>query len=292
MLTSKLPGVVHRLITDDIVDSVVDCLQRGFPDRPRTYWVEAFERISAGPAIKGYPRYGYALEADGRIVGVILLLFSRRATEIEGGVRCNISSWCVDKEYRSHAVLLHMMAVKHKEVTYLNISPARHTLGAIEALGFRRFSNGQIFLAPVLSRPRRGVRVRAFTENGPDSALLSEEERRILADHAALGCRALVCVKDGAAYPFVFQDRAVFRGLIPCPHLIYCRGIDEFKRFASAIGRYLLIRTGPFCVIDATGPMEGLVGRYFPERAPKYFKGPVAPAVGDLAYTELVVLGP
>lgn len=292
MLTSKRSDVLYRLITDDVIGQVVDCLQRGFPERPRSYWVEAFERMSRRAAIEDYPRYGYALAAKGQIVGVLLLIFSRREGEAEGGVRCNLSSWCVDKEYRSHALLLHMMAVKHKEATYLNISPAEHTRGTIEALGFRRFTNGQMFLAPILSTPQRSVRVSAFTADGPDSALLCQSERQILADHAALGCRALVCVKDGAAYPFVFQDRVVFRRLIPCPHLIYCRSIDEFVRFASPIGRHLLFRTGPFCVIDATGPMEGLVGRYFPERVPKYFKGPVPPHVGDLSYTELVIFGP
>ena len=248
--------------------------------------------MSRRAGIGDYPRFGYALETKGAIVGVILLIFSRRGGEAGGGVRCNISSWCVDEEYRGHALSLHLMAVRHKEVTYLNISPAMHTRSTIEALGFRRFSNGQMFFAPILSRPQPGVRVCAFSTDGPEARLLSPGERQLLADHVAMGCRALVCVKDGAAYPFVFQDRMVFRRLVPCPQLIYCRRIEEFSRFANSIGRYLLPRTGPFSVVDATGPIEGLAGRYFPERSPKYFKGPAPPSLGDLSYTELVVLGP
>jgi hypothetical protein len=291
MSMSEQADVYCCPIADDIVEQVIDCLERGFPVKPRTYWVNAFD-ASRRAAIGDYPRYGYALVAKGRVVGAILLFYSLREKEAAGGVRCNLSSWCVDKEYRSHALSLHMLAVKHKEVTYLNISPAEHTRRTIEALGFRRFTNGQMFLAPILSRPQRNARVRPFTAGGPYLALLSESERQLMTEHAAMGCRALVCQKDGAAYPFVFQDRMVFRGLIPCSHLIYCRSIDEFVCFAQAIGRYLLFHTGPFCVIDASGPIRGLAGRYFPERAPRYFKGPAPPGVGDLAYTELPILGP
>jgi hypothetical protein len=41
------------------------------------------------------------------------------------------------------------------------------------------------------------------------------------------------------------------------------------------------------------GRVPGLVGWFVPGRlSPKYFKGPVPPGLGDLAYTELVILGP
>lgn len=141
--------------------------------------------------------------------------------------------------------------MERKEVTYVNISPATRTRKTIEAFGFRRFAEGQMFLAPILSAPQRKVVVVAFAAHGPQAALLSENEREILAEHAAMGCHPLVCLKDGLAYPFVFQPKRVVRKLIPCPQLIYCRDISEFVLFANAIGRYLLFRIGPFCAVDA-----------------------------------------
>jgi hypothetical protein len=275
-----------------MIDQVVECLQRGFPHRPKNYWVGGLEKMSTRALIDNYPRYGYALEATGKIVGVILLIFTRLETPAGSCVRCNISSWCVDAEYRASSLLLHMMAVKRREVTYINISPAKHTQSTIEALGFRRLTNGQVFFMPSLSTPHPNVRVCAFKSEAPESALLSEGERQVLIDHSALGCRALVCHEGDAAFPFVFQPRAVLRRLIPCPHLIYCRSMDEFLRLAGSIGRYLLFRTGPFCSVDAVRPMRGLAGRYFHNRNPKYFKGPVPPTVGDLSYTELSIFGP
>ncbi|MGD0185178.1 MAG: hypothetical protein ABSC25_07995 [Roseiarcus sp.] len=293
MRPSALPEVVCRPIDDDDIDAVIACLQRGFPERPRRYWERALERMARRPAIDDYPRYGQALVVEGNVVGVLLQIFSRRDAANGGAVRCNLSSWCVDGEHRGFSAMLHLNAVKRKEVTYVNISPAAHTWKTIEAFGFRRFAEGQMVLAPILSPPQRNVRVVAFGADRPETALLSADERRILVDHAALGCRALVCVEDGLAYPFVFQPRAIVRNLIPCPHLIYCRDMSEFVRFANAIGRYLLFRSGPLCVVDAMGRVPGLVGWFVPGRlSPKYFKGPVPPGLGDLAYTELVILGP
>lgn len=293
LLTSKEEKVLCRPIDDGDIDAVVACLQRGFPDRPRQYWERAFARMARRPTIEDYPRYGHALIVDGNLVGVLLQIFSRRDTAEGGSIRCNLSSWCVDKEHRKHSLMLHMNCVKRNEVTYINISPAEHTRKTIEALGFRRFSEGQMILAPILSAPQGKVRVIAFAADGPDAPLLSENERRILAEHAAMGCRALVCVKDGQAYPFVFQPRAVVRSLIPCSQLVYCRDVSEFVRFANAIGRYLLFRGGPFCIVDAMKNLPGMFGWFVSGRTPpKYFKGPMMPSLGDLAYTELVVLGP
>jgi len=292
MLKLKEDAILCCLITDDLIARVVACLARGFPSRSSSYWVCALDQMSRREIVEDYPRYGYALEAKGQIVGVLLLIYSRRDGVGGGRVYCNLSSWCVDVEYRGSgcALLLHTAAVRHREVTYLNISPAEFTRPAIEALGFQRFARGQIFSAPILSSQSWSTRVRTFSVDRPESALLTDSERKILADHAALGCCSLVCVKDGAAYPFVFRRRVVFRFIL-CSHLIYSRSIDEFVRFAGPLGRYLMLRSGPFCVLDTNGAVSGVVGRYFSGRNPKYFKGPVSPRLGDLTYTELALFG-
>jgi hypothetical protein len=292
MPTPQRPKALVRPIHDDDLEDVIGCLRRGFPERPREYWRVGLERMGRRPPIEDYPRYGNVLVVDGKIAGALLLIFSARESTSGARILCNISSWCVDPEYRSFSLLLHTQSVKRPEVVYLNISPAVHTRKVIEALGFSRFSQGQIFMAPLLSRAKRKARVVAFRGTAPEAALLTEAERQILSEHAAIGCRALICVSAGQAFPFVFQPRMVLRNLISCPQLIYCRDVSEFVAFAQAIGRYLLFRSGPFCVLDALEDVPGIVGRFFTGRFPKYFKGPARPALGDLAYTELVVLGP
>ena len=76
-----------------------------------------------------------------------------------GSPRCNLSSWYVDPAFRTYAPMLVSQALRHKEVTYTNVSAAPHTWPIIEAQGFRRYSNGIFVALPALSfsaarRPR------------------------------------------------------------------------------------------------------------------------------------------
>ena len=89
----------------------------------------------------------------------------------------------------------------------------------------------------------------------------------------------------------MFQKRAIWRGLIPCLHVIYCRDPADLATFSSALGRFFALRARLICVLDACGPIAGMRGRFFPGRELRYFKGSSAPQPCDLAYTELVVFG-
>jgi hypothetical protein len=101
---------------------------------------------------------------------------------------------------------------------------------------------------------------------------------------------SLWCETRERAYPFVFRTRRVKR-LISCAQLIYCSDIAAFTRFARPLGRSLAWRGLPLAILDANGPVPGLVGKYFDDTMPKYFKGPAAPRLGDLAYTETAFFG-
>jgi hypothetical protein len=273
---------------------VVDCLARGFPNRKRDYWTAALGRMARRPAVADYPKYGRLLECEGRIVGILLQIYFRRGEGEKSAIYCNLSSWCIDPPFRGYAAMLNSAATARKEVTYLNISPAPHTRAAIEALGFRRYCDGVYACIPALSLARRAMKYRIlpFAPDSPEVALLSAYEREILAEHAALGCRSVIAATDEKAHPFVFVARKVFRRLIPCEQLIYCRDFDDFVVCAGALGRFFLARGGLLCLVDANGPPPGLFGRYLPGTGPKYFKGPATPRLGDLSFTELTILGP
>jgi len=83
----------------------------------------------------------------------------------------------------------------------------------------------------------------------------------------------------------------MIRGFVPSAQLIYSRSIDDFVKFKGPIGRFLALRGRPFILIDSNGPIRGLAGMYLDEVAPKYFKGPERPRLGDLAYTEAAMFG-
>jgi hypothetical protein len=46
----------------------------------------------------------------------------------------------------------------------------------------------------------------------------------------------------------------------------------------------------PLIVIDANGPVKGLIG-WYSKGAPKYFKGPDPARLGDIAYSERALFG-
>jgi hypothetical protein len=291
MVETASRSVVCRPIEERDIPAVLDCLTRGFPERRRDYWVRGLEGLSRLPRVDDYPQYGRLLEADGAVVGVMLQIFSRRDGAEGETPRCNLSSWCVDPAYRGYGHALHARAVARREVVYLNISAAPHTVPALNAVGYRCYSQGQFVFAPLLSRGAANARVVAFAEESPEAQALSTADRRLLADHAAFGCLALVGVKDGAATPLVFQKRTIWRGLIPCLHVIYCRDPNDLTAFSAALGRRFARAGRLLCVLDANGPVPGLAGRFLPGRELRYFKGAAAPQPCDLAYTEIVVLG-
>lgn len=281
-----------RQIQDADLDRITDLLTEGFPDRPRSYWASGFHRMAKRTAPESFPRFGYMLESGGAPVGVLLTLFTGSGAPAEAAPRINVSSWYVQPAFRSHATLMVAMALKHKGATYLNTSPMPHTLPVLNVLGFRPLSRGQFLAAPVLSAGGRGLTVHEIGPYSRQGAYPDAEAFELLRSHAAHGCISLA-VSDGRSWsPFVFLRREIRYSPVGVAQLAYCRDTADFVRCAGALGRRLA-RLGCFLTLcDSNGPVAGLVGRYFPGKAPKYFKGPAGPRLNDLAFTEAVVFGP
>jgi hypothetical protein len=285
-----------REIAETDIDAVADLLTRGFAGRSREYWMQGLRRQAARAVPIGYPRFGYMLDQDGQPVGVLLLLYTSRGNG--GGeptIHCNLSSWYVDPAFRNYASLLTRIAQRHKEVTYLNISPATWTWPIIEAQGFTSYCSGLFFAVPALSRTAAGMTVETISPDARAIEGLCDTEVELLARHARYGCLSLVCrTPSGGAFPFILLPMRIRRGWIapPAMQLIYCRDIAEFVDCAGAVGR-ALIRHGKFSILlDSNGPVSGLTGFYSSARGRKYFKGPRQPRLADLTDTELVLYGP
>jgi len=278
-----------RLINDGDAAALAEFLAKGFPERSAGYWRRALETLARRETPEGFPRFGYLLEHDEAPVGVILMIFTRLGDD---RVRCNISSWHVDERHRGYASLLIAAAVRHKDVTYINTSPAVHTWPVIEAQGFRRYCDGQMLTIPALSRWAPNARARLFDIRRDYGDRLTAQERDLLTSHVEHGCMALIVHEKRNAHPFVFLPRRVLKRVLPTLQLIYCRDIGDFQRFAGPLGRELLQRGHLTVLVDASGPLAGLVGKYARDRGPKYFKGPDRPRLGDLAFSESVFFGP
>lgn len=283
-----------RQIENADIEAVASLLARGFPAHDRRFWLAAFAQLMKHDTPAGLPKYGYLLESDGAVVGAILLICSTIPTGAAKTTRCNLSSWYVDPAFRTYAPLLVSHALKHKDVTYLNVSPAPHTRPIIEAQGFSRYSEGIFIALPMVNRPFGDRNVKVFPA-GQRPKLdfqvdFDPSDEEVLLQHAALGCVSLWCATSAGTYPFVFRPRIV-KGVIPCAQLIFCRDVADLVRFAGPIGRFLAWHGRPFVILDANAPVPGLLGWFSRGNMPKYFKGPQRPRLGDLAYTECAVLG-
>jgi hypothetical protein len=289
-ISSPLQGLRCRQISDADVAAVAALLARGFSHRGRRFWLRAFARLMRREPPPGLPKYGYLMERGGVPVGAVLVICTTMRAGAATTTRCNLSSWYVEPEFRAYASLLVSQALRHKDVTYLNVSPAPHTEPIIEAQGFARYCDGIFVAVPLLNGPFGAAGVKVFGADKEPTVAFDAAERDILLQHAAHGCISLWCATRERAYPFVFRPRLV-RAVVPCVQLIYCADIADFVCFAGPIGRHLALRGRPLVIVDANGPIPGLVGIYRRGSMPKYFKGPQRPRLGDLAYTEYALLG-
>jgi hypothetical protein len=282
------PTLRARQIRASDIPAVADLLASGFRDRPHDFWLQVFARLTEHTPPAGLPKYGYMLESDSIAVGAVLLIFSTLRSGDSITVRCNVSSWFVAPAFRGYASLFVSKALSHRNVTYLNITPAPHTVPIVRAQGYAQYNKGVFVAAPALQRRSANGRVVVADARPPVDSEPFENE--LLLEHARYGCMSFWCTAEGRAHPFVFRPR-VLRGIVPCAQLVYCRDIDDFARFAGPIGRFLTARGRPLALIDSNGPIAGLVGWYFDDKMPKYFKGPDQPRLGDLAYTEAAMFG-
>ena len=201
-----------------------------------------------------------------------------------------MAGWCVDPEYRGYAHPLHARAISRRQVVYFTVTPAPHTLKTLAAVGYRRYSEGQVIFAPLLSRGVEGARVVDFAPDRPEAALLSPSDARLLADHSGLGCAVLIGLCGTQARPLVFQPRRIWRELIPCAHLIYSREPSDLARFGPAYGRRLAATAASLSSPTQSAPSPASPGVISPSASRDATRS-ARPSPCDLADSELVMFG-
>jgi hypothetical protein len=277
-----------REIADGDVETLAKFLGRGL-GYPSQYFLQILNRLAEHPTPTGFPRYGYVLEKEERIVGAILLIFSTIWSDDAPTVRCHVTSWCVEPEFRPYATLFFSKALRDTNVTYINISARPATRPIIKAQGFLQYSKGQFIAFPALNfwSQSKDDRVEIAAGDKDPNARFEPYELDLLKAHSRYGCICLWCKTPERAYPFVFHQR-LFKGFLPGVQLVFCRDIQNFVRFALPLGLYLAARGKLAVRIDSNGPIPGLIGKYIDGIEPRYYKGP-KPRLGDLSYTQTVM---
>ena len=286
----RLAGLRCRQIEEADIDAVAALLARGFPRMIGRFWLGAFAQLS---------RHSRRVDCRNMVT-----CWRRRHRGRRDPIRSArpyrqrrrprpaaiFPAGMSIRRYRAYAPMLVSQALRHKDVTYLNVSPAPHTRPIIEAQGFSRYMRRRLRRPAGAQGLFGGPKTKVFeAKRQPNVPLRPARSGDAGGTRRARLPRPVVRARP-ARLPFrvppAFGPRRP-----PCALLIYCRDIADFVRFAGPLGRALTRRGCPFVVLDANGRIPGLVRLFQPGTMPKYFKGPQPPRLGDLAYTERAVLG-
>ena len=263
-------------------------LCEGFPQRDAAYWRTGLERLSGREPFPDTVRIGHALYDGGQMRGVVLAIPSIHEGRTGAQTFVNISSWYVHSSHRgppAKALYGHASS-RCENVVYTNLSAAAHTLKTITAIGFREWSAGQLLCIGTQSGEGR---TRIVAAKHARSAGLPDSICRTLVEHEKFGCISFYVESPAKLSPFIFLRRRV--KLLPCAQLIYCESIGDLVSNGRAICAALAMRGLPAMIVDTSGAVSGLRGKYFPGRASKYLKGPTPALAIDHTYSEMIYLG-
>ncbi len=192
---------------------------------------------------------GFALIDEGRVVGMLGMIFSERTIAGQSRRFCNLHSWFVNEEYRGHSLLLMRPALRLKDHTLTDFTPTDRVCEISKRLGFKELDARLAILPPYpLARIRGGAEF--VVEPSEIAKQLRETDVKLLADHKQDHFGHLL-VREGERYCYLIFNR-VERHVMPYCHLHYISDRDIFARHEAAIRRRLLRATrGRFVALDA-----------------------------------------
>lgn len=282
------PNFVIRELEDADLGHLAGLLTEGFSRRSVEFWAARLERLRTRNPAPGTPRYGYGIEDNG-LQGAALALGSMHGPEDAPQTIVNISSWTVRPSHRGPAAKeLYRYASSFEGHTFSNLSAAAHTLKTITKFGFREGTAGQII--GIGTRRSPGTPRRVIALKDAPSAGLSAEKLELLRYHQDRGCVVFCLELADRLAPLVFLPRRLALGM-PVAQLIYCEAWSDFIDHSRLIYTSLLARGWAALLVDASGPIPGLRGRYFPGKAAKYYKGPSPMYAVDHSYSEMIYIG-
>ena len=153
-----------------------------------------WKRIFAYNWNKEQDSVGFHLEHHEKIVGYIGGVFSKRLINGQLENLCNLTSWIVREDFRSHSVALLMELLKVKDHTFTNFSATPEVGKVLLALGFRELENGFRIVTPSfrLFSFNRSRKVSIIGKIDCLRQRLKGDLRRILDDHEGTSLRPLL----------------------------------------------------------------------------------------------------
>jgi hypothetical protein len=195
---------------------------------------------------------GYALLEDGKVVGMLGMIFSERVINGSFHRFCNLHTWWVREDRRGWSLALLRPLLKLKGYTITHFTPCDKIRAVTKRLGFKPLNSQLKILLPLDLFPRRRkLEVPALTYDAQAiEERLTEYDKRLLLDHRSYDCGHLL-VSDGDEYCYLLYT-FVERHRMPYCHIHYISNRHIFATKERAVRSSLLRRhRARFVAIDA-----------------------------------------
>jgi hypothetical protein len=182
--------------------------------------------------------HGFGMrDGDGRLVGGIGAIYAERIIRGRPERFCNITSWCVLEEYRSHSMRLAMALVSQPGYHFTDLSPTKVVAGTLKFLKFKLMDRRATAM-PALPSWTPGVR----TVNDPDAieTALNPADAKVFRDHRHFPWLRHVAIGRPGAYCHIAIKTARMKRL-PCADILYVSDPELFLRYRPTVSRYLLL---------------------------------------------------
>ncbi|MEX2306701.1 MAG: hypothetical protein WD738_03870 [Pirellulales bacterium] len=218
------------------------------PSLSREQWQQAF--VNRWGCDEDH--FGYALTDDGRIVGMLGTLFSRRPVAGREQRFCNLHSWHVRPEYRASSLALMKPVLDLKDHTLTDFTASAAVIAIAKRLGFKSLNSSVFVLPPIPAKarsPKAVIREMVGPEDA-EAAHLDAADRQIYQDHQDVDCGHMVA-RVGESSCYVVYSR-IAQHRLPYCLVHYINNKTLFVDQQAAIRAHLLHHSrSQFAVVDA-----------------------------------------
>lgn len=189
------------------------------------------------------PNHGMQLRDEGRLVGVILAIYSDQQIGDRVERFCNPHSWCVLDGYRNFSLQLVLPLVRQRGYHFTMFTPNPKVTEVFLGLRFKPLDD-RVWLTPNLPAPLAGLGGR-FIEVDPARLAdrLGPVARAEYEAHRSLPWLHFVAFgRTGDACLAIYKTTRWKK--MPCARLMHVSDRSAFGRHAGLLGHYLLTRHG------------------------------------------------
>jgi len=128
---------------------------------------------------------GIVLETDEKIVGYIGTIYSKQMLAGQPQLFCNLTTWTVQNEYRSHSIMMILSMVRNKNLVLTSFSSNTVTYEIYKKLGFKDGNKRKRIVYPFPSI--RSKNYQLITDINVIQTKINDDSQSVFNDHSLFG---------------------------------------------------------------------------------------------------------